>query len=290
MTKPSRSGAHRARVAARLGALVVLVACALWFASPVGAQDPPPLPATADAEPAATEQSFASAFFICRSTVVGPNGREITKTQWLGSLLIWGLMALSAVSLGLIGSIAWNHRRASIWPSVVHDELRSLLDRGEYDRALATTDIQESYFCAVVHASLAEAPHGYPAMVRALEQASDAETTARLRIVEPLNVIGNVAPMVGLFGTVYGMILAFQTIVASGGTPSPKLLAAGIGTALTTTFWGLVVAIPALSGYAFLRNRIDSLTTQANAAAEELVAMFRPARNARVKTTAPPTS
>ncbi len=101
-------------------------------------------------------------------------------------------------------------------------------------------------------------------------------TTIRLRRIEYLNVLGQVSPMIGLFGTVYGMILAFQAIVAAGGNADPVLLAGGISTALTTTFWGLVVAIPALTGYGIIRNKIDELTTEATMAAEELVNQFRP--------------
>jgi biopolymer transport protein ExbB len=82
--------------------------------------------------------------------------------------------------------------------------------------------------------------------------------------------------MIGLFGTVYGMILAFGAIVAAGGSADPVALAGGIGTALTTTFWGLVVAIPALSGYAIIRNKIDELTVEATIAAEEILNNFRP--------------
>ncbi|MCA9296982.1 MAG: MotA/TolQ/ExbB proton channel family protein, partial [Phycisphaerales bacterium] len=78
------------------------------------------------------------------------------------------------------------------------------------------------------------------------------------------------------FGTVYGMILAFQAIVMSGGNANPVLLAGGIGTALTTTFWGLVVAIPALAAYAILRNRVDELTTDAAITVERLLGPFRP--------------
>jgi biopolymer transport protein ExbB len=82
--------------------------------------------------------------------------------------------------------------------------------------------------------------------------------------------------MIGLFGTVYGMILAFREIVIAGGSPDPVDLAAGIGTALTTTFWGLVVAIPALAGYAIVRNRFDALTSDADAAIEHLVNTHHP--------------
>jgi biopolymer transport protein ExbB len=72
------------------------------------------------------------------------------------------------------------------------------------------------------------------------------------------------------------MILAFREIVAAGGTPDPVGLAAGIGTALTTTFWGLIVAIPALAGYALLRNAIDGHAVEGSRAAESMLGRFRP--------------
>ena len=118
-------------------------------------------------------------------------------------------------------------------------------------------------------------------MMRSLEQTADELATARLRRIELLNVFGQVSPMIGLFGTVYGMILAFGAIVASGGSADPVALAGGIGTALTTTFWGLVVAIPALSGYAIIRNKIDELTVEATIAAEEILNNFRPRKTSQ---------
>ena len=117
--------------------------------------------------------------------------------------------------------------------------------------------------------------------MRSLEQTADELATARMRRIELLNVVGQVSPMIGLFGTVYGMILAFGAIVASGGSADPVALAGGIGTALTTTFWGLVVAIPALSGYAILRNKIDELTVEATIVGEEILNNFRPRKPAK---------
>ena len=113
-------------------------------------------------------------------------------------------------------------------------------------------------------------------MLAGLEQAATEVMATRVRRVEILNVIGQVSPMLGLFGTVYGMILAFQSIVSTGGNADPVLLAGGIGTALVTTFWGLVVAIPALAGYAVLRGRLDAALAEALSEAENLVERFRP--------------
>ncbi len=84
-----------------------------------------------------------------------------------------------------------------------------------------------------------------------------------LRRIEYLNVIGNVSPMIGLFGTVVGMIQAFARIYsAAGGMPEADKLAGDIAVALVTTFWGLLIAIPALSAFALFRNRIDTYAAE----------------------------
>ncbi len=78
-----------------------------------------------------------------------------------------------------------------------------------------------------------------------------------LRWIQYLNVIATIAPMVGLLGTVSGMIGAFQTI-ATGGMGKPELLAGDIGEALITTATGLTIGIPAMIFYFVLKNRLDS--------------------------------
>jgi biopolymer transport protein ExbB len=71
------------------------------------------------------------------------------------------------------------------------------------------------------------------------------------------------------------MIVAFQTIAASGGAADPAMLAGGIGTALVTTFWGLVIAIPALAAYATLRNQVDATSREAEDAAIAILDPFQ---------------
>jgi biopolymer transport protein ExbB len=131
--------------------------------------------------------------------------------------------------------------------------------------------------------ALAQAPDGSEAMTRAAEQCADELLAARLRGLERLNVLGQVAPMIGLFGTVYGMIVAFQTIASTGGNADPVLLAGGIGTALVTTFWGLLVAIPATSAYAMIRNRTIAASDEALAEVDAMLAQFRPRQDAAAR-------
>ncbi|MCH2134018.1 MAG: MotA/TolQ/ExbB proton channel family protein [Phycisphaerales bacterium] len=217
---------------------------------------------------APVEQSFADAFFIAR--------RADGNLELLGSIVIWLLLALSIFGIGLIVSMAISNRRRTILPRDSVKRIGEELKKGRYEQAIAAAEADGSYFGRVLSGGLRQATHGYDAIIRGLEQSAAEETTIRFRRIELLNVLGQVSPMIGLFGTVYGMILAFGAIVASGGAADPVMLAGGIGTALTTTFWGLVVAIPALAGYALLRNRIDELTVEAALEAEELVSRFRP--------------
>jgi biopolymer transport protein ExbB len=117
-------------------------------------------------------------------------------------------------------------------------------------------------------------------MERAMEEAAQVQVATLLRRVEWLNLMGNIGPMLGLLGTVWGMILAFFTIVAMGGMPHPGDLAGAIGTALVTTLTGLMIAIPALSVYATMRHRIDALTAEAMVLCQEWIAASQATRPA----------
>jgi biopolymer transport protein ExbB len=207
----------------------------------------------------------------------------------LGSAIIWFLLLLSVLSIGLIGTTAMANQRKSLVPPATVEQVRRMMTDGRYREALDFVSRDESYFGVLLHAALKEANHGFAAIIRRLEQTAEEMASGRLRRIEYLNVLGQVSPMIGLFGTVYGMILAFQAIVAAGGNADPVLLAGGISTALTTTFWGLVVAIPALAGYAIIRTKVEELTTEATVTAEDLLNQFRP-RPAQRKTAAEPAS
>jgi biopolymer transport protein ExbB len=214
--------------------------------------------------------SFAGAFFFSRSST--PEG--VMRVEWFGSILIWFLLLLSVVGIGILSSLAATNGRKAIAPGDQIERISDLVKQGSWKEALALTKNEKSDFSRIAYAALTEAPQGFSSMVHRAEQVSAELVTERLRKIEPLNVIGQVAPMIGLFGTVYG-IIAFGSIVESGGNADPVALAGGIGTALVTTFWGLLVAIPALAGYAFVRNRVDALNAEAEGRTVELLERFK---------------
>jgi biopolymer transport protein ExbB len=112
-------------------------------------------------------------------------------------------------------------------------------------------------------------------MRSAMQESLQDQAGKLLRKIEWLSLIGGVSPMVGLFGTVFGMIKLFNAIVSAGGQPQPAQLADGIGVALVTTFWGLFIAIPALAVYGIFRNRIETLVSEAVTQSEEVMPLLR---------------
>lgn len=193
-----------------------------------------------------------------------------------GGFIGYIIIALNVILVALVIQYFIMYRKTTIAPDPVREQIAAMFENKQYREAIDFTAADNSFLAGTVHAALAEAGHGYPAMERAMEEAAEERTTKMLRHVEWLNLLGNIGPMLGLLGTVQGMIGAFFDIVKKGGTPNPADLAENIGIALVTTLQGLVVAIPALSFYTIVRTRIDSLTSSAMVSAQELISTFRP--------------
>ncbi len=193
----------------------------------------------------------------------------------------WLLWALSIVTLAIIVHYFIGIRRSVLVPDPVRDQIEQYFENRQYREAIELTEQDPSFLSYVIHAGLSEASNGYAAMERSMEEAGEERTTKLLRHIEWLNVIGNVSPMLGLLGTVWGMINAFFAIVQAGGVNDVTSLADSIGIALVTTLLGLAIAIPSLAVYAVMRNRIDALSSEVMVISEELIGNFRPGRKGR---------
>ena len=192
----------------------------------------------------------------------------------------WILWVLSVVTVAVIIRYFLVIRRARLIPPALVEQARVLLARRQFREVAAMTDSDNSFLGRILYAAALQSAQGYAAMERAMEEAGEGEAAKLLGRIEWLNLIGNVGPMLGLLGTVWGMILAFFTIVGTGGMPHPGDLAGAIGTALVTTLEGLMIAIPALAVYATMRHRIDGLTAEAMVLCQEWIAASQVARAA----------
>ncbi len=195
----------------------------------------------------------------------------IMKGGVVGGLII----LLSCVALGLVIDYAMTIRRARLAPVEDIAEFRDLVAKKDFTRVREAAQARPTFLSHVVTAGLEEVNLGYQAMVKAMEDTAEALTAKQARRIEHLNVIGNISPMMGLLGTVIGMLRCFNEISQVSGSIDPKLLAAGIFEALVTTCLGLIVAIPTLYFYAIFRNRLDELAGEASVAAEQILSTFK---------------
>jgi len=193
----------------------------------------------------------------------------------LGIGIMLALIGLSLITVYLIVDQALTLRKKDILPSDFAESIRQLLVQGRLKEADQLCREKPSPLAFIVASGIAEVEFGWPAVEKALED-STAEQGARLyRKVEYLSVLGNLAPMLGLLGTVSGMILAFRQVALSQGAAGAGDLAQGIYSALVTTVAGLIIAIPAMGAFAIYRNRIDQLIAETAYAAQHAFAPIR---------------
>ncbi len=198
----------------------------------------------------------------------------------VGDTIMWLLFALSLTAAYLVFEHLISIRRNELIPAELAEHVRQLVSEGRVAEAEQLCRETPSFLAFVLLHGLAEIEGGWPAIEKALED-STAEQSARLfRRIEYLSVIGNIAPMLGLLGTVTGMIGAFQTVAATEGTAGAGDLARGIYEALVTTVGGLVIAIPSLGAFAVFRNRVDQFVSEAAYHAQHV---FAPIKRRRAK-------
>jgi biopolymer transport protein ExbB len=193
----------------------------------------------------------------------------------LGGIVGLIIIMLSCVALALVIDYAISIRATRLAPPRDIKVLRKFIIERKFDEILKLDSGKTSFLTQVVLAGLKETSQGYTTMIKAMEDTIEALNAAISRKIEHLNVIGNIAPMLGLLGTVIGMLRCFNEISQITGAVEPQQLAGGIFEALITTCMGLIVAIPTIYFYALFRNRLDELTAQTALKAEELIHAFK---------------
>lgn len=198
---------------------------------------------------------------------------------------LWGLFTQSFdifTVLLLIGSVAGvalcficliEVRERAIAPRETINRLTDLLRAGRWEDTRAAIADDKSVVAGIVAAAMDARSRKLPAQaVRDAAELAAGELCSRwFRRIDLLSVVGNLGPLVGLAGTVWGMILAFTSLGASGGQAGPADLSMGISKALFHTLLGLVLAIPCLLAYGLFRAKVDRLCTRAMVASGELV-------------------
>lgn len=192
-----------------------------------------------------------------------------------GGLVGYVIIALSVVAFALIVMHLVQIRRSALIPDVHLEQIDALLARGDVNGALdyCLDPPNVSYLTRILSAGLTrfqKSAFGVFEIKNAIEEAGEDQTAKLYRSTDALGVIGSIAPLLGLLGTVWGMIGAFEALQHSA-TSDHEALAGNISLALVTTLMGLILAIPCVSLYRYFGNRIDALASEAATEIERLV-------------------
>lgn len=196
-----------------------------------------------------------------------------------GGTVGWIIIALSVIGLALIIDNFMNLRKQKLAPPEVVDEVEALIEAGEYQEAMELCEAEPNYFTNIVAAGLPRLNASFDAMEKSVEEMAEEEQLKLFMKIGWLSLIAAVAPMLGLTGTVLGMIMAFKVIAATKGAAEPADLASNISLALITTLLGLLVAIPMTAAFVFLRNRVVRTTLEIAAVVEDIFERFRPTKS-----------
>jgi biopolymer transport protein ExbB len=211
---------------------------------------------------------------------------EAASAKGSQSFLTWmfeasgpiGLVIL-VMSFYLIALISWmslEYRRSVALPDRLVREVGELLAMKQYTEAYQKVSESPSFLGRVLAAGVRKLPSGQGPAQRAMEMANDDATMAMEHRTTYLATVGTLGPMIGLVGTVYGMIMSFRVIATAGSSPQASQLAAGISTALFATLEGIALSIPAIFFHAMFRNRISRLSLEVALTAESLLEQFAP--------------
>ena len=206
-----------------------------------------------------------------------------TSTIWdilyggsIVNLIIWIAIFLTSFAMvwfAIDGFIVV--QRSKLLPPALVEGVRQALANGDLDTAIAVCQTYPGSLANILKAAFDNIYDGYEVVQQAVSSRSDLENEKLMQRVNLLNVCGQIAPMLGLMGTVVGMVLAFAGLASATGAAKARVLANSISTALWTTCVGLLVSVPALLFFTYFRNTATRLLLESEATVLELIKPLR---------------
>lgn len=262
--------------------LAALIGLALAWSLPARGQEE--APAKDAAAPAADAPAAGATEPAAGETNAPANGSAQPEAPKPESFLMYAIKAsgviggviflLSIYMVAVVIRLFMEFRINEAVPPPLVEKLELAIKDRKFQEAYDACRDDNSYLAKLVRTGVANLPIGRGEAKEAMNAASDEVIVTMETRVSYLAVIGSLGPMLGLLGTVWGMILAFQNISTSGAQPRPDQLAGNIATALFTTLDGLILAVPAIFFFAFFRNRIALIAMEATKVSERTINAF----------------
>lgn len=271
--RPRRGGA-------RAWALVILWSMAWLAVSPaptVWSQEPA---AKNDAAPAPAAPAPEAAPAGAQAAIPGSSGgAEAPKPT---SMLMWAIQAsgpigfclllLSIYFTALVIRLFMEFRMTEAVPPPLVEKLDVAIKDRKFQEAYDACRDNDSFLARVVRTGVANLPNGRAEAKEAMHNVTEEIVTGMEARISYLAIIGTLGPMIGLVGTIWGMIMSFQVIATTQGAQAkPAEIAEGISTALFITLEGVSLAVPAIYFHALFRNRIAKMAMETTKVAERTI-------------------
>ena len=243
--------------------------------------------APADAEAAPADAEAAPADDVVAGTVEATEGGEVPEVSnksgsflhvVLGSgplgIILWlALFGAGGAAVYFSVDCAITVREKRIMPQELIDNVTGSMLEGDVLKALQNCENDPGPMANILTAGFSHVEEGFDVIQEAITTAADLETERIMQKLTWLSVVGNLAPMLGLLGTVQGMIKAFETL--GQGAPDVGTLAMNISQALFTTAGGLTIAVPCVAVYYTFRNAANTIVLRMEAMTMELIKDLR---------------
>jgi biopolymer transport protein ExbB len=191
-----------------------------------------------------------------------------------GGLLMWPILACSIISIGVFAERLFYLHRATIHVGEFLKGLSNLIQRRNFAEALHESAGTPGPVARVIHAALLRHAAPRSELREIVQEAGQLEVPKLERFLGVLATLAFLAPLLGLLGTVTGMIDAFATIASNGGYATVTELSSGVYKSLLTTAAGLVVATPTFVAYSYLSSRVTTMLHDMERAGIEIVHML----------------
>ncbi len=219
---------------------------------------------------------------LCKEEYFVPDTQmQIFKIIVAGGILMIPIGICSVLALAIVIERFWSLRRATIDTRGFMDTMRQVLRQNRIQDAVEICDEVDAPIARIMRAGILKYNRTKDDIREAIEDAGHLEIPRLERYMSALATCASVAPLLGLLGTVQGMIKCFAQIQAMEGLVSPSDLAEGIGNALVTTAAGLTVAIPTLVAYNYFVTRVENMILEMEISSSELIELLTRHRGER---------
>jgi biopolymer transport protein ExbB len=201
---------------------------------------------------------------------------NIVMNSGVIGIIIWLLIFLtSAATLGLIIDAFITIRQNKIMPPELVEAVRNSLSEGDLGAALEACEATPGPLANILMAGFNNVSEGFEVIMDSVSTAAEIESEKLMQRVNFLNLCGSIAPMLGLMGTVTGMVDAFAGLASATGAEKAQLLALSISQALYTTAFGLLISVPAILAFTFVRNNASKIILTMESLTFDLVKVLR---------------